>query len=229
MTTHALRRRAQHPTAPADLAARAAVIGYCCLYNVTWRSGYAEERIIDADTGNVIEKTVVENDGPLCRLEPGAFAEALEDCVSLCWEHGEMLASTGDGTLSLVEDNFGLRFLAMIDPDDRHGRAVLAHLERGWLGASFAHRLDETTSRREGDIDIITAARLLDISLTRQAACPGCCAFRVQDWRSAALVANRGGPRAETMARLWPLAHGLTLDAPFGAPPVGPTLTPGVF
>ena len=68
------------------------------------------------------------------RIAPGAFKRSLrsKNDVKLLWNHdtGEVLGSTRAGTLSLVEDDRGLRVDAIL-PDTTRGRDLKVLLQRG--------------------------------------------------------------------------------------------------
>lgn len=82
-------------------------------------------------------------------IEPGAFREVLKDDVKAVIDHRgglATLARTKSGTLSISEDDLGLRF-EFEPPDTQAGRDILEILKRGDIDqASFAF-----TVKRGGD------------------------------------------------------------------------------
>lgn len=69
-------------------------------------------------------------------LAPGAFRSALAKgaSVPLLIEHdGLALADTATGSLTLAEDDKGLRFEAELDPSDPDAQRVIPKLQRGTL------------------------------------------------------------------------------------------------
>lgn len=114
-------------------------------------------------------------------IAPGAFGDALgaSRSVPLLIEHeGLALADTETKTLTLTEDDKGLRFEAELDPSDPDAQRVLSKLKRGTLrkmsfGFTVGDGGDEV--RREDGALLRTIKRvgsLLDVSLVTSPAYP---------------------------------------------------------
>ncbi|MCX8962745.1 HK97 family phage prohead protease [Erwinia psidii] len=106
------------------------------------------------------------------QFAPGAFKESLAsgaDCRAL-YEHDytRLLGRTTSGTLTLNEDNTGLRF-ELTPPDTQAGRDVLTLVARGDIsGMSFAFRAlsEEWNIATTPYIRTVTAADLREITVT---------------------------------------------------------------
>lgn len=112
------------------------------------------------------------------QFAPDAFTESLAagGDVRCLYEHSHahLLGRTSSGTLTLSQDNTGLRF-ELMPPDTQLGRDVLTLVERGDLnGMSFGFR----ALKESWDIDqspylrTITAAELIEITVTSMPAYP---------------------------------------------------------
>lgn len=112
------------------------------------------------------------------QFAPGAFADSLAsgaDCRAL-FEHDytQLLGRTTSGTLTLTEDNTGLRF-ELTPPDTQLGRDVLTLVERGDIsGMSFGFRaLKEAWDIAQSPyLRTVTAAELREITVTSMPAYP---------------------------------------------------------
>lgn len=101
-------------------------------------------------------------------IVPGAFRSALAEkqSVPLLIEHdGLALADTATGTLKLSEDERGLAFNALLDPEDPDVQRVVPKLKRGTLRSmSFSFRVGEQRFERatEGFKRFVETVRSLD-------------------------------------------------------------------
>jgi len=106
------------------------------------------------------------------RIAPGAFTRSLKrgrNDIKLLWNHetGEVLGSTRAGTLTLEEDNYGLRVRAQL-PDTTTGRDASVLLKRGDIdsmsfGFSVPDGGDEWSS--DGRIRTLKSVRLHEVSI----------------------------------------------------------------
>lgn len=131
-------------------------------------SGYAAVFNQEADIGGMFREVI----------EPGAFKKAVarDDVVFLINHDGLPLARTRSGTLTLVEDDTGLRMETVLDPEDPDVKGIVGKMKRGDLDKmSFAFRSeveiwDETT---EPPTRTIVEARLFDVSIVTSPAYAG--------------------------------------------------------
>lgn len=122
-------------------------------------SGYAAVFNSDANIGGAFIE----------RIAPGAFADAVgrDDVVFLIEHDGLPLARTRSGTLTLTEDDHGLRVETVLDPSDPDVASIIPKMRRGDLDKmSFAF----TPTREEwtdGDMPTrtIKEAALFDVSI----------------------------------------------------------------
>ncbi|TNH04315.1 HK97 family phage prohead protease [Testudinibacter sp. TR-2022] len=112
------------------------------------------------------------------QFTPNAFAESLaegQDVRALFeHDHTKLLGRTAAGTLSLVEDNIGLRF-ELVPPDTTLGRDLLVSVERGDIsGMSFGFRTlsDSWDFEQEPMLRTINRAELVEITITSIPAYP---------------------------------------------------------
>jgi HK97 family phage prohead protease len=106
-------------------------------------------------------------------IKPGAFRASLKarNDIKLLWNHetGAVLGSTRAGTLTLVEDERGLKVSATL-PNTSHGRDASELIKRGDVtGFSFGFSMparggDEWNS--EGTERVLKSVRLIEVSLT---------------------------------------------------------------
>ncbi|HDL5186380.1 TPA: HK97 family phage prohead protease [Mannheimia haemolytica] len=112
------------------------------------------------------------------RFAPNAFTESLKSGkdVRALFEHDhtKLLGRTSSGTLTLEEDNIGLRF-ELLPPDTQTGRDLLVSVERGDIsGMSFGFR----TVKNEWDFSVepntrtVLQAELVEITVTSIPAYP---------------------------------------------------------
>ena len=111
-------------------------------------------------------------------IERGAFADAIgrDDVVFLINHEGLPLARTRSGTLTLSEDEKGLRIETMLDPDDPDVKSIAGKMRRGDLDKmSFAFRADVQEWDESGEIPlrIIKKSSLYDVSVVTTPAYDG--------------------------------------------------------
>lgn len=112
------------------------------------------------------------------RIEPGAFREAIErdDVVFLVNHEGLPLARTRSGTLSLSEDEIGLRMETELDAEDPDVRSIVGKMRRGDLDKmSFAFRAEkqEWDDEQDPPVRTIKKASLYDVSVVTSPAYEG--------------------------------------------------------
>lgn len=112
------------------------------------------------------------------RIAPGAFRDAVgrDDVVFLVNHDGLPLARTRSGTLSLSEDERGLRMSADLDGSDPDVRQIVPKMQRGDLDKmSFAFMAERQEWDETGDLPrrTINAARLFDVSVVTTPAYDG--------------------------------------------------------
>lgn len=131
-------------------------------------SGYAAVFGQRADIGGYFQEVIAR----------GAFRDAIgrDDVVFLINHDGLPLARTRSGTLTLKEDEKGLRIDTTLDADDPDVKSITGKMKRGDLDKmSFAFRAtkqewDETT---DPPTRTITEVELFDVSIVTQPAYDG--------------------------------------------------------
>lgn len=111
-------------------------------------------------------------------IAPGAFREAIgrDDVVFLVNHDGLPLARTRSGTLTLTEDDIGLRMETELDADDPDVRGIVPKMQRGDLDKmSFAFRPTRQEWDDSGEIPVRTIheASLSDVSVVTNPAYEG--------------------------------------------------------
>lgn len=113
-------------------------------------------------------------------IAPGAFAEAIsrDDVVFLINHDGLPLARSraGTGTLSLAEDDYGLKMRTVLDPEDPDVRSIIGKMKRGDLDKmSFAFWPEVQEWDETGDMPVrtIRKAALYDVSIVTTPAYDG--------------------------------------------------------
>ncbi len=103
------------------------------------------------------------------RIRPGAFANALEvsDTRALVNHNPDnLLGRTKSGTLTLAEDDIGLRYTVQL-PDTQLGRDIAESVTRGDIsGNSFAFTVDTDEWHMEDEVgirEIVSVAELFDV------------------------------------------------------------------
>lgn len=111
-------------------------------------------------------------------IQRGAFKDAIgrDDVVFLINHEGLPLARTRSGTLTLTEDDRGLRIETMLDPEDPDVKSIAGKMKRGDLDKmSFAFYPDVQEWDESGDIPLRTIKRasLYDVSIVTTPAYDG--------------------------------------------------------
>jgi len=112
-------------------------------------------------------------------IAPGAFRAALDrgDDVSFLINHRDLpLARTSSGTLTLVEDERGLKVETELDGADPDVKRILPKMKRGDLSKmSFAFRatIDEWDDTGETPLRTIKEVELYDVSIVTDPAYEG--------------------------------------------------------
>lgn len=112
------------------------------------------------------------------RIEPGAFSDAIgrDDVVFLINHEGLPLARTRSGTLTLSEDDRGLKMFTTLDPEDPDVRSIAGKMKRGDLDKmSFAFMPEVQEWDESGDMPLRTIKRaaLFDVSVVTTPAYDG--------------------------------------------------------
>lgn len=112
------------------------------------------------------------------KIERGAFKDAIgrDDVVFLINHDGLPLARTRSGTLTLEEDDHGLKIRTVLDPSDPDVARIHGKMKRGDLDKmSFAFWADRQEWDESGDIPVRTVkeARLHDVSIVTTPAYDG--------------------------------------------------------
>lgn len=111
-------------------------------------------------------------------IERGAFKDAIgrDDVVFLINHNGLPLARTSSGTLSLEEDDHGLKVSTTLDADDPDVKSIVGKMKRGDLDKmSFAFWPDVQEWDDSGDVPkrTIKQASLFDVSIVTTPAYDG--------------------------------------------------------
>lgn len=112
------------------------------------------------------------------KIERGAFKDAIgrDDVVFLINHDGLPLARTRSGTLTLEEDDHGLKIRTVLDPSDPDVARIQGKMKRGDLDKmSFAFWAERQEWDESGDIPVrtIKEARLHDVSIVTTPAYDG--------------------------------------------------------
>jgi hypothetical protein len=131
-------------------------------------SGYAAVFNQETDIGGMFREVIA----------AGAFSEAIgrDDVVFLINHEGLPLARTRSKTLTLVQDDHGLRMETMLDPEDPDVCSIVGKMKRGDLDKmSFAFwpEKQEWDDTQEPPLRRITQARLYDVSIVTTPAYEG--------------------------------------------------------
>lgn len=130
--------------------------------------GYAAVFDQEADIGGMFRE----------KIARGAFADAIgrDDVVFLINHDGLPLARTRSGTLTLEEDEHGLKMRSVLDPSDPDVARIAGKMKRGDLDKmSFAFWADRQEWDESGDIPVrtIQQASLHDVSIVTTPAYDG--------------------------------------------------------
>ena len=111
-------------------------------------------------------------------IEPGAFTDAIgrDDVVFLINHEGLPLARTRSGTLTLSEDDHGLKMETVLDPDDPDVRSIVPKMRRGDLDKmsfGFIAEVQEWDDTEDVPLRSIKRASLFDVSIVTNPAYDG--------------------------------------------------------
>lgn len=131
-------------------------------------SGYAAVFNEEADIAGLFREVI----------ERGAFREAIsrDDVVFLINHEGLPLARTRSKTLTLTEDDHGLRMETVLDPDDPDVKSIVGKMKRGDLDKmSFAFwaEVQEWDDTQDPPLRSVKKARLHDVSIVTTPAYEG--------------------------------------------------------
>lgn len=131
-------------------------------------SGYAAVFGQVADIGGFFREVIA----------PGAFADAIgrDDVVFLVNHEGLPLARTRSGTLTLTQDDHGLRMETVLDPSDPDVQAILPKMRRGDLDKmsfAFLPEVQEWDESQNPPLRTIKRASLFDVSIVTTPAYDG--------------------------------------------------------
>ena len=111
-------------------------------------------------------------------IERGAFKDAIgrDDVVFLINHDGLPLARTRSGTLTLSEDDHGLKISTTLDPEDPDVKSIAGKMKRGDLDKmsfAFYPEIQEWDENGETPLRTIKQARLSDVSIVTSPAYEG--------------------------------------------------------
>ena len=166
-------KRGKREEATPEVEARHA--GWVTSGNETRSIAYTNLELRALDDGNTLVGYAAVFDSP---SEPmpyteyvrrGAFAKTLNDGadVRLLIDHeGVPLARTKSGTLSLEEDERGLRVEAELDPENPDAARVLSAMRRGDLSQmSFAFKTVKDSYNEDRSVRELKEVKLFDVSI----------------------------------------------------------------
>lgn len=130
--------------------------------------GYAAVFDQEADIGGMFRE----------KIEKGAFTEAIgrDDVVFLINHDGLPLARTRSGTLTLSEDDHGLKMSTTLDPEDPDVKSIAGKMKRGDLDKmsfAFFPEVQEWDDSEEIPLRTIKKASLYDVSVVTTPAYDG--------------------------------------------------------
>lgn len=131
-------------------------------------SGYAAVFNQEVDIGGYFREVIA----------PGAFTDAIgrDDVVFLINHEGLPMARTRSGTLTLTQDDHGLRMETELDPNDPDVKSIVPKMKRGDLDKmsfAFAPEKQEWDETGETPVRTILAAALADVSIVTNPAYDG--------------------------------------------------------
>lgn len=111
-------------------------------------------------------------------IQKGAFSEAIgrDDVVFLINHDGLPLARTRSGTLTLTEDDTGLRIDTVLDADDPDVKSIVGKMKRGDLDKmsfAFIPEVQEWDESGDTPLRTIKKASLFDVSIVTTPAYDG--------------------------------------------------------
>lgn len=131
-------------------------------------SGYAAVFNQEADIGGWFREVIA----------PGAFTAAIgrDDVVFLINHEGLPLARTRSGTLTLTQDDHGLRMETILDPTDPDVLSIVGKMKRGDLDKmsfAFMPEVQIWDDTQDPPLRTITQASLYDVSIVTTPAYEG--------------------------------------------------------
>lgn len=131
-------------------------------------SGYAAVFNQEADIGGMFRE----------KIAPGAFTDAIgrDDVVFLINHDGLPLARTRSGTLTLTQDETGLRMETTLDGEDPDVKSIVGKMKRGDLDKmsfAFFPEVQEWDESGETPLRTIRKAALYDVSIVTTPAYDG--------------------------------------------------------
>lgn len=131
-------------------------------------SGYAAVFGQEADIGGMFREVIA----------PGAFTDAIgrDDVVFLINHDGLPLARTRSGTLTLTQDETGLRIETVLDGDDPDVKSIVGKMKRGDLDKmsfAFIPEVQEWDESGATPLRTIKRAALFDVSIVTTPAYDG--------------------------------------------------------
>lgn len=130
--------------------------------------GYAAVFNQEADIGGWFREVIA----------PGAFSDAIgrDDVVFLINHDGLPLARTRSGTLTLAEDNHGLKMSTVLDAEDPDVKSIIGKMRRGDLDKmsfAFLPEIQEWDETQDPPLRTVRKARLFDVSIVTTPAYDG--------------------------------------------------------
>lgn len=130
--------------------------------------GYAAVFGQEADIGGFFREVI----------DSGAFSEAIgrDDVVFLINHDGLPLARTRSGTLTLTEDDHGLKMATTLDPDDPDVKSISGKMKRGDLDKmsfAFYPEIEEWDESGDTPLRTVKKASLHDVSIVTSPAYDG--------------------------------------------------------
>lgn len=131
-------------------------------------SGYAAVFGQETDIGGYFREVIA----------PGAFTDAIgrDDVVFLINHDGLPLARTRSGTLTLTQDDHGLKMETVLDAEDPDVKSIVGKMRRGDLDKmSFAFwpEVQEWDETKDPPLRTVTKAKLYDVSIVTTPAYEG--------------------------------------------------------
>lgn len=131
-------------------------------------SGYAAVFGEEADIGGMFREVI----------EKGAFSDAIgrDDVVFVINHEGLPLARTRSGTLTLEQDDHGLRMETHLDPEDPDAKSIIGKMKRGDLDKmsfAFYPEVQEWDDEQDPPLRTIRKASLVDVSIVTSPAYEG--------------------------------------------------------
>ncbi len=141
-------------------------------------------------------------------IAPGAFSRAIgrDDVVFLINHDGLPLARTRSGTLTLIEDDHGLKMETMLDPADPDVASIVPKMKRGDLDKmsfSFRATVQEWDESQNPPLRTIREVELYDVAIVTTPAYDGTeIALRSRDEARAQAQKTQNHSAAATRIRM---------------------------